>query len=370
MSRNMKDTANDIFDALINYVEMSEENVDRIKQVERWLEFPKALDESIFQFVTKTKDEIIDVFNEKFIRISDDNNIYIVATENYDSVFREIGLREVENVAITYGCGIVAIVNEIISVKRELSSLEIIDYCLGIEEECNKPVKFRVEEIFELFEAYCVYEIDNGVFQLNYQEDFYRIQALHEMEHYVGILNSDTIGILSELVQIPSSRSIVESVIVALKSKVLAHSYLEIYQCLEYLFIVRRAVVQSDKYSFDLKTFVDYLIKENIRVPERQDITDIIRDNISDEELSIFLGIEEDDTLERKSKVDKVAEIIYRVRCNIAHLKYGQETISEMADMQKMIEKISKIVLLVYSKRDEEITNLCTSTGAWRKLRE
>ena len=167
----------------------------------------------------------------------------------------------------------------------------------------------------------------------------------------------------------PSSRSIVESVIVALKSKVLTHSYLEIYQCLEYLFIVRRAVLQADKYSFDLKTLVDYIIQENIRVPERQDITDIIRDNISDEELSAFLDIKEDGMIERKTKIDKVAEIIYRVRCNIAHLKYGQETIAEMADMQKMIEKVSKIVLLVYSKRDGEITNLCMSTGAWRKLK-
>lgn len=370
MSRNMKDTTNDIFNALINYVEMSKENVDRIKQVERWLLLPEALDKSIFQFVTKTKDEIINGFNEKFIRIFDDNNTYIVATKNYDSVFKEIGLHEVENLTVIYGCGIIAIANGIVGVKRELSTLEIIDYCLGIEEESQTPVKFEVEQIFELFETYSVYEIDNGVFQLNYQEDFYRIQALHEMEQYEGILNLDTIGILNELVQMPSSRSIVESVIVALKSKVLIHSYLEIYQCLEYLFIVRRAVLQADKYSFDLKTLVDYIIQENIRVPERQDITDIIRDNISDEELSAFLDVKEDGTIERKTKIDKVAEIIYRVRCNIAHLKYGQETIAEMADMQKMIEKVSKIVLLVYSKRDGEITNLCMSTGAWRRLKD
>lgn len=370
MSRNMKDITNDIFNALINYVEMSKENVERIKQVERWLILPEALDRSIFQFVTKTKDEVINGLNEKFIRIFDDNNTYIVATKNYGSVFKEIGLHEVEDLTVIYGCGIIAIAKGIVGVKSELSTLEVIDYCLGIEEEGQTPVKFEIEQIFKLFETYSVYEIDNGVFQLNYQEDFYRIQALHEMEQYEGILNLDTIDILSELVQLPSSRSIVESVIIALRSKVLTHSYLEIYQCLEYLFIVRRAILQAEKYSFDLKTLVDYIIQESIRVPERQDITDIIKDNISDEELLAFLDIKEDGTMERKTKIDKVAEIIYRVRCNIAHLKYGQETLAEMSDMQKMIEKVSKIVLLVYSKRDGEITNLCMSTGAWRKLRD
>lgn len=371
MSRNMKQTVEKVFDSLITYAKTDQENEDRIKDIERWLVLPEKLDQAIYQFVVDTKDELILAMDEKFIRLFNAGTTYVLAPNDYELVFREIGLQEVTEKSIIYGCGIIAIVENILTVKKEYSELEIINYCLGKEADDGKDhVEFEIDDILELFDYYTVFSIENGGFQINYQEDFYRIQVMHEIKQYENNLSQNIVNILNELVQLTSSRSVAESIRAALKSKLLTHSYLEIYQCLEYLFIVRRSLLQSKKYSFDLKKFVDFILQENIKVPERKDITDLIRDNVADEDLNVFLEMDDPDTLEREKKVDKVSDKIYEIRCNIAHLKYGQSNIPEMTDMQKMIEKLSRIVLLVYIKMDEEITKLCLETNAWKKLHE
>lgn len=57
---------------------------------------------------------------------------------------------------------------------------------------------------------------------------------------------------------------------------------------------------------------------------------------------------------------------IYKLRCNIAHLRYNQDDIS--VNWGKCVEALVEIIYSIYKKCDTEIVSICTNKGAWKPI--
>ena len=66
-------------------------------------------------------------------------------------------------------------------------------------------------------------------------------------------------------------------------------------------------------------------------------------------------------------KYKTVSNHIYRLRCNIAHLRYDQDDFSHI-DWKKCTEALIEILLSIYQKRDSDVVQVCTSKGAWKNI--
>lgn len=305
-----------------------------------------------------------------------DSRYFLAIHARFEECFRKIGsfteLDETQSengLEIIQACRMLAIAKRVISVKHTLQSLEIIDAVFGFGDGENTAYLFS--DLNDFFEPSVVFEIDVSSFPIEYTQDCSRIVCFEAPEHGLQFLNTaSSEAILENIVDmalLQSSRGVADSLINAFSSSVAEYAYLQIYQCLEYLFSIDRTLYFGDKYSLDKDKLLDLISNINMfRTNELQLLSDVISRYATQLEIETFLNTIEEQV--NQNAVEQVSEIIYRIRCTIAHLKYNQSKYLEEINWEKHLVALTNLVLAIYSQCDAQLVSLLTNKEAWEKI--
>lgn len=379
MAYNIIKVVSSLFEKLETKVDLDSENAYRVVECNRRIEEDQYSD-LVEKTIRRAKCKIFDVgILDKYFIVEYNSNKYLVIGEHFkEERLSSLGIGMVDDNATKIACGMLAIYHNYIGIKEKFSCLDIIDQCLGIEPEEGEIIFFNINNILYLYEEYAVLDLNSSAINLEYREDYNRINAYLMVDDYLGKLSENTCEYIKDLLLLDSSRSVAIPIIEALQSHFINHTYLGIYQCLEYLFIVNRALKYSSKYSFELTNTVQMIIEEGIRMAERMDIKEVISKASFERAIKPFydklildssnLGDEIID--EKESIIQKVSEMVYKVRCNIAHLKYRQENLSVMDNMKQLVENLIQITYSVYNEMNSQIIDLCSNTMSWKPMEE
>lgn len=75
------------------------------------------------------------------------------------------------------------------------------------------------------------------------------------------------------------------------------------------------------------------------------------------------------DTTKTDSDIHRqMSNYIYKLRCNVAHLRYKQEHITDV-NWTRCIDILLEIATLIFQRRDSEIIQACNSNETWEPLR-
>lgn len=293
--------------------------------------------------------------------------IHIVVLSEYEDLFNALSFTPVipdDNIELYQGGGMLAIARRFLTLKSGIGSMEVIDKCLGFDEEvCNC---FDFEEISDLFEAYSVFKIDSHIFPLIYAEDINRLEAIimtAGRECNGTVLQKN----LKKFLLLESSRSLAESVINGLKSNQWEYTYLQLYQCMEYLFAVNNAIELKNKYCIpDISPAIDIASDSILKKTEKDSLIGILSQHTPPSTLDIFCKATFN--YEDSNKIEKAAEYIYKIRCNLAHLRFKQDALPLKCDKSVMLEELSSLIADTYERLDTQIVSICESKSAWTRL--
>lgn len=377
MAAKMKDIVNDIFKKIEDAINQ-EDSVRIITSVDRYLEFQQEIDKDVFNFITKSQVKQISVANICIVlEIIFKEERYIVFPIDYigENTLKEFDLEIIELDYVIQGSKILAINKDCVSIKREIESIQLINKCMGIEpDKHDNIVHFTYDEIESLFDNIIVGKVSNDDNQIQYEEDIYRLLAFENLKVENLLITETTKQELKQLLAMKSSRSIANSIINVTLNKRNVYLYLELYQCLEYLFIVNKALKISSDYKLNEETAVKIVICENIKMGEIVSLHNLLQENCDKEVLKNFYNYIRNYNLTLSEAdgegqfIQKVSDFIYKLRCNIAHFKYKQDEDICKVDFIWLIENMSKIILNIYETMDDNIVNLCETTEIWKIL--
>ncbi|PTQ84505.1 hypothetical protein C8U37_10872 [Trichococcus patagoniensis] len=369
MSQNVVSVIENIFTRLSGLVD--EEDKSRIISTKRYIVIDEKYKNEAFKAAKHA--EI------KQIRTNDRVNIftanykeerYIVLLEKHFNMLDVVGLVKENDDGIQQGIGILAMSSDCISIKDGLSSLEVINQCLEISSENGADhVDFTYNQIADFFEEFIVAKILNTSIKVSYMEDLLRMHGIMLTISSNNSLSDKACENLRDLLFLESSRSISTSIINLIQSGMNEHKFLQLYQCIEYLFIIHNAIELSEKYPIDKKTAVGIIANEGFRRTEISNVVNIISTYTEGSLLNNFYDAFFQGE-ECSNKSEKVANYIYKVRCNVAHLRYNQEQFLETIQWRELIENVTNIVLSIYNTMDDKINKLCKDTDSWVSLGE
>ena len=379
MSRNVNKCIDRIFDRLRHAI--AEEDESRVASINRHIkasgdeltaiDFVKSA--SVLKLPVDPCIGGIYLFREK---------LYLLVKDIYSEAVQELDLVKLNNsdydtvssesIQIIQGCEMLAIYEGIISVKQSYSSIQIVDECLGQVENNTEDIVFSFDSIKTFFEECAVFAIELNRFELQYFEDLYRLCG-HLISYRKSSLSIDTYSKIRELLLLRSSRSISASVISGLQSSLKEYSFLQLYQCLEYMFRLNNALAIVKSHGVAQEAAIKIVQEYEFRLTESENLKRVIENHATGtavDEFIVYLN-NFDPTVSQKShqeKCTKVSEYIYKIRCNIAHLRYKQDTSLMPKDWDCAIEKLAKLVFEVYSNRDKDIIQICELNSAWKVL--
>ncbi len=365
MSRNVIETIKKIFEKLIDKVE--EDDKERINSVERRLKVDSEYTAEATNIVKYSRVNLIDINeNVKIFTADYEEDKYIVLPKKYLELLEVVDIKEVQNQSIKQGIGILAMSSNGILIKSEISSLEIINSCLGITAESpNKYVEFSYYEIADFFEEFLVAKSENNSFLIEVEEDIFRMFGIILTLNSENQVSEKLYEEIRSLLFLKSSRSIAVSIINIMQSEIKEHKYLQLYQCIEYLFIIYNAIEISNKYSIDSSTAIEMVINENFKTTEISNVSNTIRKYASESAVSNFYSNIIQSSEEQIDEVEKVSKYIYKVRCNIAHLKYKQDDFLKQINWKELMKYTTSVVLSIYQKMDDEIIDICKDNNSW-----
>lgn len=367
MSQNVIGIINSIFEKVIDFTENDDKY--RIANTKRFLEVEANLVSIAFNMVSNANLKVIktnDFVN--ILSVSYKEEKYAVFPDKYSESLEVIGLKKVEDSAIEQGIGILALGSGYIGIKEGITSLEIINQCLELEpEDGSDHVNFTYNQITDFFQGFEVVKVDDGSFKMEYKEDFLRMYAIMLTVFPNDSLTEKTYCNLREILHMESSRSVSESIISTILSGMNEHKFLELYQCIEYLFIIYNAGEIASKYSIDKNNAVDLVINENLKITELSNVSNIIGKYASETLITNFYDVLLDEG-ECDNKPERVSKYIYKIRCNVAHLRYKQEQLLETLKWKDILENVSNIILSIYRNMDDDIISLCKNTNAWTSI--
>lgn len=270
------------------------------------------------------------------------------------------------NDEIINGCEMLAITNEVLHLKTNLDSLHIIDRCLGMD-ECTHIFSELREEFFE---ESVVFKLDHNRFVTEYEEDLLRLGC-----YCVALQNPYFTQCLKEIIQewmlMLSSRAIAASVLNGLLSPILEYTFLQLYQCTEYLFKLHHSFELTRMYGIENATAIDLVSEYEFKLSEKDNLRKVIFENVQEKDLDKFLDktlSEVRQSLSKAQKCDLVSDHIYKVRCNVAHLRYGQTPIINDINWISLIEALAHLNFEIYEKLDNEITSVSETKKAWHLI--
>ena len=264
------------------------------------------------------------------------------------------------------GMGMLAIAKGALKIRRTLSSIDLLDKCLGLPEEENR---FDFMDICELFEDYVVLKIDKTMFPVAYEEDVLRFIALL---HLAINRSEENVSNLINLVLLQSARSISWNVLHYSDANQWEYQFLQIYQCLEYLFIIVVAIDLEDKYEIDEDKAIRIAVDNIFKRSEKENLIMTMHRcsyTYVDEYFSLLKTYPQFNGKNDAVKSDYVADHIYQIRCSIAHLRFKQDDILKSIDHKKEISILIQITHNIFSSLDDKICKYNQAMNAWQPLK-
>jgi hypothetical protein len=363
MSRNVNDTMDNIFDVLKKYVD--EDDATRIVPTKRHI-IADCDEEPVIDFVKSSKINITFYNQIKMISFDYKEQKYVLVQEIYESIIQKLGLDFEMELAILQGAGMIAISEECLIKAPKITSLDIINNCLGmIDEKDEQNISFKFSQIMDLFIPYCLVKVDEDRFQLQFEEDMHRLYGYMIMKNSFQF-TPNTLHRLSSTLLLLSSRSIAASIINCLESRLIEYSFLQLYQCLEYLFVIDKSLRMSNIHDISIGTAIDIIASYNLKITEEESLYQVLKNNTSEGVIQTIYDLTNQSEDEKTDKFKIVASYIYRIRCNIAHLRYNQDKILCSIEWDKLIDAISEIIYSIYQKLDNDIISICSYNELWK----
>lgn len=266
---------------------------------------------------------------------------------------------------LKYGIGILLFNEGILDVKSHFTEFQIYDIFFGhIEDK-----EYECSDIFEVIDDYLVFEITDEDFIIKYLEDLDRILYMFCLE---SLMEKNELRInLFEVLKLESSRCILPMIENILQTQNEDLTFLQLYRCIEYLYVIDKAINFSKKYELQLEKVLKMLNIEKIRFPENSNMQTIISEYCSDIVDEYYSYMLDNLTLQdgdKDNKKDKVANYIYETRCKIAHFKYGQESIKDRQTLDKSNVILSKMVRIIYQQLDDKLVDVNEKMNIWQRI--
>lgn len=361
MSRTVREQEQKVFNILQSYV--PQEMTIRITNVKRNLFFTRLTYDVIEKADFYCSNAILG-YRIALIRYKSNNYIYLS-----ESLFERGVLNfeyEVDDKELLYGIGVLLFNEGILKPKPQFEGFPIYDIFFGHKED----KQYKCSDIFEIVDNYLVFEITDEDFLIKYYEDLDRI--LYMLSFKSKLEESELSSNMFELLKLESSRCILAMVENILQTQNEDLIFLQLYRCIEYLYIIHKALDYSKKYELQLENVLKMINVEKIRFSENSNMQAIITEYCSDEIINEYytymmknLMLQECD---KENLKDKVANYIYETRCKIAHYKYGQEKVKDKQTLGESIIILSKVVKNIYDQLDDKLVEINEKLEVWNKI--
>lgn len=248
------------------------------------------------------------------------------------------------------------------SIAQKIMEIDIIDSVLAVND-----IWCQVEALKELFSPQAIYSLEEG-FNIYCQEDLIRLICLLEIDEK-EYLTDKTREYLKELLFLESSRCIAELIVNICRTHDTKLIFLQLYRMMEYLFMVQKAIEMSKKYSVDKNVIIKMLCDDNaFWQKEEQHVVELVSTYAGEEEKDrYFKYLQKYNLIDSNVKIqnEKLANYIYRRRCQIAHFKYRQEGISDENMLDESNERLVEIVCSMYRKLNNDIVAVNSHFNTW-----
>ena len=364
MNRYILGEMEKIFDTLKAHVD--DDDKGRILNVKRHIS-PAGEAVPVCNFVRTALKKDISCAAERLALFEFEENRYLLLDEKFRDTLGEIGYEfEDDDSPITQGAGMLAMASGTLPLRQDLSSLKIIETCLGIGEDNGEDVVFKFAEIRPFFPSYCVALVDDSRFELSFEEDLNRLicYLLLEKSNRFNDCNKSE---LKKLLLLLSSRSIAGCILNSLQSPLVEYVFLQLYQCIEYLFRLNNCFTLSAVHGIDLSKSIDIVLAHEFKISESDNLYRVIKENAAQATIDNFLKILPGTPEANSDTYNMVSSYIYRLRCSIAHLRYEQDDISNV-DWENCITALIDILCSIYQKCDKDIVEVCKSKRSWTEI--
>ena len=362
MSRNIKEQQKKIFNILHDLV--PEDMKGKISNKKREVEFS----EKTYDIVASADYICSKSFPENALGlVKYDSHTYICAKEFKESFVYD-QTKYVSDQEILDGIGVLMFIDGMITVNEEQTGYAIFDRFFGFEEDR----RYECEVLFEVIQNYVVFEFDDQDIDIRYMEDLERLSYMLYFENF-----SEKIELYSDIFHIldlNSSKCIVSILGNIAKTNGSSNIFLQLYRCLEYLFIICKALEFLKKHELqdELSKIVLVLDEEKIRFAENGCLHLIIDKYVTSEIINEYYNYVDKNVRHgettSENKVQTVCDYIYSTRCKIAHYKYGQEEIFDSGTLQESIIILCKLVKSVFEKLDDVLMEINTELGVFSEI--
>lgn len=362
MSRNIKEQQKKIFNILYDLV--PEDMKGKISNKKREVEFP----EKTYDIVASADYICSKSFPENALGlVKYDSHTYICAKEFKESFVYD-QTKYVSDQEILDGIGVLMFIDGMITVNEEQTGYAIFDRFFGFEEDR----RYECEVLFEVIQNYVVFEFDDQDIDIRYMEDLERLSYMLYFENF-----SEKIELYSDIyhiLELNSSKCIVSILGNIAKTNGSSNIFLQLYRCLEYLFIICKALEFLKKHELqdELSKIVLVLDEEKIRFAENGCLHLIIDKYATSEIINEYYNYVDKNVRHgettSENKVQTVCDYIYSTRCKIAHYKYGQEEIFDSGTLQESIIILCKLVKSVFEKLDDVLMEINTELGVFSEI--
>ena len=363
MSRTVREIENNIIKILSHRI--SSENKNRITSSKKKIFF----NPEVYSVIEKSKIYVSDkyLFSPIGMIIFDDKKYLFVPDKiNDDEVLKKF--KFIYDQDLLYGFAMIMICEKVIVIKDTVTDYEIIDSVLGWEND----QQFFCKDVLCFFEKFYVYEFDYNDFDLSYYEDFSRLECSLFCCKYIESYNQkEYLSALFDVLSLKSSRSIINMVFNIFHTTSEKLIFLQLYQMLEYLFVVQRANDISERYDIPLEKIIKLIDDEGIRMPENISVKKLVEacsdktiiDNYMDYITTNNVFVQKEN-----NNFEKIADYIYKTRCRIAHYKLMHEDVEDDELLIKSNHCLLKLILHLYGKYDETINYINSNFFVWRKI--
>ena len=364
MNRNILGEMEKIFDILKAFVD--DDDKGRILNINRHIT-PAGEAVPVCKFVRTAIIKDIYCASERLALFIFEGNRYLLVNDKFRDTLSEIGYEfEDDDSPITQGAGMLAMASGTLPLRQDLSSLKIIEACLGIGSDNGEDEAFKFAEIRQFFSSYCVVLVDDSRFELSFEEDLNRLICYLLLEES-NRFNDCTKFELKNLLLLLSSRSIAGCILNSLQSPLVEYVFLQLYQCIEYLFRLNNCFTLSTMHGIDLSKSIDIVLTHEFKISESDNLYRVIKENAAQATIDNFLKILPGTPEANSDTYNMVSSYIYKLRCSIAHLRYQQDDISNI-DWENCITALIEILCSIYQKRDKDIIEVCKSKKSWAEI--
>lgn len=362
MSRQVVETMKLIFDALKAHVSIDDSC--RIASVKRHIK-PIGDSEPVCEFVKGAKVKSFSYNGLLLCLYEFCENRYLLLPEKNISAVCSIGFEIEEDIAIIQGAGMLAMALEKWPILDGISSLEVVNCCLGVD---IQDIEFEFSMISKLFTPYSVIKLDDSRLELSYEEDVGRLCCYILAEDELK-MSEKTKNNLQDLSLLRSSRSIAASILSGFWSPLVEYTFLQLYQCLEYLYRLNNCFIISEEHNITLEAAIDIVTLHEFKISEEDNLYQVIRRYAAETVVDSFVERLSLYGEENNDKNRKVSHYIYKLRCNIAHLRYNQDNVLKYVNWDICVEELTAIIYSIYQKIDTKVCSVCESKGVWTSLK-